>query len=136
MYSAISPAIRRFLRYACVGGSTFAFDLLVLYLVTTYAGVTYYLATPGAFLVAVSCNYFISRRFVFRGTKRGHAPGYVYFIGMALIGAGVTTLGVTFMVTYTGLYFLYARILVALVVGTANYFGNLVLNFKVVGLHH
>ncbi len=130
------PTVFRFLRYTLVGGSTFLFDLALLYLITTYAGVPYYLATPGAFLVAVSINYLVSRRFVFRGTERGHALGYSYFITAALGGAAVTTLGVTLLVTYVGLYFMLARILIALLVGTMNYLFNLFYNFKVVGLHH
>lgn len=129
-------SIHRFLRYTAVGGSTFAFDLLLLFVVTEYAGVPYYLATPGAFLVAVSINYLISRRFVFRGTKRTHTVGYPYFITVALVGAGVTTLGVTLLVTYLGLYFIVARVLTALVVGMGNYLFNLIYNFKVVDVHH
>lgn len=129
------PAVFRFLRYTLVGGSTFLFDLALLYFITTYGTVPYYIATPLAFLVAVSINYVISRRFVFHGTERGHALGYSYFIGMALIGASITTLGVSLLVTYAGLYFLYARIATACVVGIGNYLFNLFHNFKVVGLH-
>lgn len=131
----IPPALQRFLRYVLVGGSTFGFDLILLYVVTTYLSVPYYLATPGAFLVAVSINYLVSRHHVFRGTERSLHTGYAYFITFALIGAGITTLGVTVLVTYLGLYFLYARVLVALLVGTLNYFSNLFFNFKVVGIH-
>lgn len=130
-----SPAVLRFLRYTLVGGSTFAFDLVLLYVVTEYAGVPYYIATPTAFLVAVSINYLVSRKFVFRGTARGHTVGYSVFIMAALLGAGVTTLGVTLLVTYAGLYFLVARVLTALIVGMGNYLFNLFYNFKVVGLH-
>jgi putative flippase GtrA len=129
------PAVFRFLRYTLVGGSTFAFDLLLLYVVTEFLGVPYYIATPGAFLIAVSINYLISRRFVFKGTTRGHTVGYSAFILVALMGAGVTTLGVTLLVTYAGLYFMLARVLTACVVGMGNYLFNLFYNFKVVGLH-
>lgn len=128
-------ALVRFLRYTLVGGSTFLFDLLLLFAATTYAGVPYYLATPGAFLVAVSLNYLISRHFVFRGTTRRHRVGYSVFIGVAVLGALGTTLGVTLFVTYAGLHFLVARVLTSLVVGMGNYLFNLFFNFKVVGLH-
>lgn len=128
-------ALVRFFRYALVGGSTFAFDLLLLYIVTEFLGVPYYIATPGAFLVAVSINYLISRKFVFRGTVRGHKVGYSVFITAALLGAFVTTFGVTLLVTYAGLYFIVARVLTALVVGMGNYLFNLFFNFKVVGMH-
>lgn len=134
-FVAHNQAIVRFLRYTLVGGSTFAFDLLLLYIVTTFLGVPYYLATPGAFLIAVSINYLISRSFVFKRTTRGHTVGYSVFILIALAGAVVTTLGVTVLVTYAGLYFMAARILTALIVGMGNYLFNLFFNFKVVGLH-
>lgn len=135
MPAFIPPNIRRFLRYTLVGGSTFAFDLFLLYLATTYVHVPYYLATPAAFLIAVSINYLVSRKHVFGGTERSLHAGYLYFIVFALLGAGITTLGVTVLVTYLGLYFLYARVLVALLVGTLNYLSNLFFNFKVVGMH-
>lgn len=130
-----SPALHRFLRYALVGGGTFGFDLILLYVVTEYLGVPYYLATAGAFLIAVSMNYFISRRFVFRGTERSLHRGYAYFITIALLGAALTTAGVALLVTYAGLYYMVARVLVAFVVGTINYLSNLFFNFRVVGMH-
>lgn len=128
-------SVLRFLRYALVGGSTLAFDLLLLYVLTTYIGIPYYIATPGAFLVAVSINYLISRTFVFRGTARSHHVGYAVFIGMALVGATITTAGVTALVTYMHLYFLVARVLVSVLVGMGNYLFNLFFNFKVAGNH-
>ena len=131
-----SPALIRFLRYTLVGGGTFGFDLLLLYVVTEYLGVPYYVATAGAFLVAVSINYFISRRFVFKGTQRSLHGGYLYFITLALAGAAITTAGVALLVTYVGLYYMVARVLVAFIVGTINYLSNLFFNFRVVGMHH
>lgn len=128
-------ALLRFLRYALVGGSTLAFDLLLLYVLTTYIGIPYYLATPGAFLVAVSINYLISRKFVFRGTVRSHHVGYTVFISMALIGALVTTTGVALLVTYLHLYFMLARLAVSVIVGMGNYLFNLFFNFNVAGKH-
>lgn len=129
------PAGMRFLRYLTVGVSTLSFDLLLLFTLTEYAQVPYYIATPSAFLVAVSINYFVSRRFVFHGTTRRMHTGYAYFLVFAFLGASVTTLGVTLLVTYAHLYFLVARILVAGCVGIGTYLGNLFLNFKVAGTH-
>jgi len=129
------PGVHRFLRYAVVGISTLSFDLLLLYVLTTYLSVPYYIGTPIAFLIAVSINYAVSRKFVFRGTERPVHHGYFFFISFALAGALAITLAVTFLVTYFHLYFLLARILVAGIVGIANYLGNLHLNFKVAGIH-
>jgi len=130
------PGVRRFLRYSLVGVSTLSFDLLLLYALTQYLSVPYYIGTPIAFLIAVSINYAVSRAFVFHGTKRKVHHGYFYFLSFALLGAVAITGVVTLLVTYVHLYYLVARILVAGVVGIANYLGNLHLNFKVVGVHH
>ncbi len=131
----VTPPIRRFLRYAVVGASTLTFDLVLLYAVTEFAGVPYYIATPLAFALAASVNYLISRKHVFHGTERAIHHGYLYFILLAILGATLTTLGVAFMVHYLGLYYMLARVLVAGVVGMGNYLLNLHFNFKVAGHH-
>lgn len=133
--TAMNKAAKRFLRYALVGISTLAFDLLLLYAATSFLHVPYYVSTPLAFLIAVSLNYFISRTFVFAGTERLMHHGYGYFISAALLGALATTALVAFLVTFEHLYYLVARIAVAGVIGIANYLFNLYLNFKVVGQH-
>jgi putative flippase GtrA len=99
-------------------------------------GVPYYIATPCSFLIAVSGNYLLSRRFVFKGTQRSWHRGYIYFAVVALLGAGVTTILMIGLVSWLGVYFLVARTIVAGLVGMANYLFNLYVNFKVVGVHH
>ncbi|HWH07088.1 MAG TPA: GtrA family protein [Candidatus Paceibacterota bacterium] len=128
--------IRRFFKYAGVGGSTFAFDLLLIYLLTELFGVPYTISTPLGFVIAVSINYFLSRRFVFKGTDRTVHHGYVYFITFAGLGALLITASVAALVTTFNLHYLFARVLVACVIGMTNYLLNLHLNFKVVGRHH
>ncbi len=130
-----TPSMRRFFRYAVVGVSTLLFDLLLLALLTELLGVPYYIATPFAFLVAVTINYAFSRAHVFRGTGRNLHHGYAYFISIALLGAFITTSGVALLVSLFSLYYLLARILVAGFVGMGNYLLNLHFNFKVAGHH-
>jgi putative flippase GtrA len=129
------PAFARFARYAVVGVSTLAFDLLLLAALTQLMHVPYYFGTPFAFLVAVSINYGISRGFVFRGTERSVHHGYIYFILLAGAGALFITGGVYLLVTYAHLYYLVARILIAGIVGLFNYLTNLHWNFRVAGKH-
>lgn len=129
------PALIRFMKYAVVGVSTLAFDLLLLAALTQLLSVPYYLSTPFAFLIAVSINYALSRTLVFRGTERAIHHGYAYFILIALAGALLITGAVYVLVTYAALHYLVARILVAGVVGIGNYLTNLHWNFKVAGIH-
>ena len=134
--SRITPGLTRFLRYASVGISTLLFDLGMLYVAVSIFGLPVYIATPLTFLIAVSCNYALSRRYVFQKTERGWIHGYGYFAIVAIIGALVTTTLVEALVTYAGLFYLIARVLVAGIVGIGNYLFNLYLNFKVVGKHN
>ncbi|MEK7613832.1 MAG: GtrA family protein [Patescibacteria group bacterium] len=124
---------RRFLRYVAISGTTFLFDLALLWVFVEAFDMHYLLATALALLIAVSLNYLVSRRWVFQLTERKFSHGYFYFIKFALIGMTATT-GLMWMVTsYTMLHFLVGRTIVALFVGSANYVLNLYLNFKVVG---
>jgi len=136
MYRMDPRGIVRFLRYSLVGGSTFAFDLLILWIMTGFMGVPYFVSTPLAFVIAVSINYFVSRRFVFKGTERKVHHGYVYFISLAGGTAVLITAMVALLIEAFALHYLIARVLVACVVGTANYLFNLHFNFKVAGRHH
>jgi putative flippase GtrA len=107
----------------------------MLYVAVSLVGIPYYFATPITFLIAVSCNYALSRHFVFHTTERSWHGGYLYFAFAGILGAGITTLLVAGLVTYAGFYYLLARVLVAGLVGVGNYLFNLYLNFKVVGKH-
>lgn len=132
---ATSPAARRFFRYALVGGSTFAFDLLLIWLATEFLGVPYWLSTALGFAIAVSINYFVSRRFVFKGTSRRLHHGYALFLLFASGGALLISGSVALLVSVFGLHYLVARVLVACFVGFGNYLFNLHFNFKVAGHH-
>jgi len=135
MQALKSRALRRFLKYTLVGGSTFAFDLLLIYLMTEFLGVPYWASTAIGFVIAVSVNYFVSRRFVFKGTERKVHHGYLYFISVAGGGAFLVTAAVAGLVATFALHYLVARVLVACVMGMANYLFNLHFNFKVAGHH-
>lgn len=129
------PGVRRALRYWSVGISTFGLDLGMLYVATSFLGVSYLFATPVSFLIAVSINYTISRKVAFSETERPWRAGYAYFIGFAIAGAVATTAIVAFLVTYAGLFFLVARVIASFFVGIGNYLFNLYINFKVAGVH-
>ena len=135
MRSRLSPTLQRFARYAIVGVSTLCLDLGMLYAAVSIIGIPYYLATPCSFLIAVSCNYLLSRRFVFKGTERTLHAGYAYFAAVAILGALLTTGLVAALVSLFGMYYLLARVIVAGVIGMGNYLFNLHINFDVAGKH-
>jgi putative flippase GtrA len=128
-------SVRRFLRYLLVGGSTFLFDLALIWAMTEHLGVPYYLSTAIGFFIASSVNYAVSRKYVFKGTRRRVHHGYGYFIAVGTIGSLAVTGLVTALVAVSGMHYLLARVFVAAGVGTGNYLFNLHWNFKVAGHH-
>ncbi len=139
MYRMMSRIDRRglvrFIRYMAVGGSTFAFDLLLIWVMTEFMGIPYYVSTFAGFIIAVSANYFLSRQFVFAGTARQVHHGYAYFLTFAGVGALLISVAVAVLTETFLFHYMIARILVACIVGTGNYLFNLYVNFKVVGHH-
>jgi putative flippase GtrA len=129
------PALKRFLHYSLIGLSTFLFDLALLSTLTQLGGFNPVWVAGASFLVAVSFNYFLSRRFVFVGTTRDRTVGYVYFIIIAVIGFLFVTGSMYLLVNMLGMYYLVARIMIAAITGVWNYSMNLFFNFKVAGVH-
>ncbi len=128
-------AAKRFISYSVIGIGTFAFDLALLYVFTDIFGWHYILSAGVAFLVAVSLNYVISRKTVFRGTERNVHHGYVIFLAITAVGL-VAVMGLmALFVAVLGWHYLPSRVLVAGAVGIWNYLMNLYVNFKVVGKH-
>lgn len=128
-------SIRRFIRYSSIGFGTFLIDLLLLWILIDGAGVPTLPATAGAFLLAVSINFFLSRKYVFRGSVRTVRRGYTYFISYAIAGMALTTLLMWLLTEFTDLHYVVVRVLIACIVGIGNYLANLYLNFRVVGVH-
>ena len=127
--------IIRFLKYFLVGFSTFLFDLLLLYLFTDFLHLNYLLSVAVAYFIAVSINYYVSRRFVFSKTLERVDKGYVNFILIGSIGLLFVVLLMAFFVETLNIEYVISRIIVAAIVGFWNYLMNLYVNFKVSGNH-
>ncbi|WP_319779273.1 GtrA family protein [Maridesulfovibrio sp.] len=128
-----SKGIKRFLRYTFVGGGTFLFDLTMLYLFTDVFGWSPVFSAGLAFFIAVSFNYFISRKLVFNGTSRELKQGYLGFLIIAGSGLCIVTGFMYIMVDLLHWQYMLSRILVSFVTGIWNYLLNLYVNFKMAG---
>jgi len=124
---------KRFLRYTSIGVSTFLLDLLLLFVLIDALQVQYLIATAGAFLVAASLNYGLSRHFVFKKTTQGFVRGYFYFLKWALMGMAFTALLMWVVTEHTSMSVYMSRIVIAGCVGMMTYLGNLYYNFRVAG---
>ena len=112
---------------------SFGFDLVLLWLLVRFGGMHPFPAAAAAFLVAISLHYWLCRIWVFRGTTRGVAEGYLYFLMNAGVGLVITMALFAALVELAGLHYLVARGLASVVAGIAVFVLNAVYNFKSLG---
>lgn len=132
----MTKGLKRFAKYSTIGASTFVFDLILLSIFVEFFAISQVWAAGIAFLIAVSVNYWLSRKYVFRGTLRDVKTGYVNFILIAICGLLLVTGGMYLLTTIFSVHYLIARVIIAVVTGVWNYLLNLFVNFKVAGQHH
>tara|TARA_B100001179_G_C18522914_1_gene373618 strand:- start:126 stop:518 length:393 start_codon:yes stop_codon:yes gene_type:complete len=124
-----TPIVKRFFGYTFIGVCTFIFDLLLVYL-GTQIGLTEYFSVVFGFLIAVSLNFYLSYRFVFRGTEQTVTAGYLFFMGIAVLGFLIIGPATVFLKEAFSLNLYFARTIVGGIVGTGNFVLNNFLNFK------
>ena len=112
--------------------SIFAFlaGLALMWLFVEKAGMAKVPAAAVSFLAATSLHYLLGRSWIFRGTERGVASGYVYFLINAGVGLVITTGLFAAMIAFTPINYLVARTLVSLVAGLVMFLLNATLNFR------
>ena len=123
----------RFSTYSSIGVSTFVGDLLLLFIFTDIFGIHYIISAGVAFLLAVSINYSLSRRFVFVGSDRSAKSGYILFMMITGIGLIFVMALMYIFVDILGFDYIFSRVIIAGVVGMWNYLMNLYFNFRVAG---
>ncbi len=121
-----------FVRNTVASVATFAFDMALLWALVELGGIQRYPAAALAFLAAISLHYVLCRIWVFRGTERGVALGYFYFLVNA--GAGLVTTMAVFaaLVELMAMHYLLARTLASVIAGVLVFFLNAVFNFKAI----
>lgn len=117
-------------RNTVVSCCTFAFGLVVLWLLVEQLEFAKVPSAAISFLLATTLHYGFGRAWIFRGTNRALAPGYVYFLINAGIGLVVTTALFAAMVEFTSINYLGARVLVSLVAGLVMFLLNAISNFR------
>lgn len=117
-------------RNTIVSCGIFAFDLAMLGALVQLLGMDKVLAATVAFVAANSLHYVFGRTWIFRGTDRHVATGYVYFLINAGIGLAITIVLFAALIRWTPINYLVARTLVSVVSGLTVFVLNAVLNFR------
>jgi len=117
-------------RNTVVSTSVFAVDLAILWLFVAYSGLDKLGAAALGLIAANTLHYALGRTWIFKGTMRGVALGYAYFLINAAIGMAVTMLLYAAFVQWTSVNYLIARVLVSVIAGLTVFLLNATLNFR------
>lgn len=122
--------IHRFSKYTLAGSGTFFIDVGLLYLLSRLTTIDRTYLIAASFLVGSTLNYLLCYYWVYRGTTRKRAHGYVYFLLFGIVTGVLIVIATNTLVADFGIPLILARICVGIVVGCANFMLNTFLNFK------
>jgi putative flippase GtrA len=125
-----SVTFTRFLRFGTSSSFTLMIDIIFLVLLVEVFLINYLVAAGLSFAISTSMNYLINREWGFRGTTTSLLNGYFIFLFFSLFGIGITVGLMWFFVGLLGLYYILARVIVAIIEGTLTFLANNSYTFK------
>lgn len=117
-------------RNTVVSCLVFAIGLALLWALVELWDLNKLVAAAAGFLVSNSIHYVFGRTWIYRGTERGVASGYAYFLVNAGIGLVVTIALFAAFLRWTSMNYLVARGVVSVFAGLVMFLLNALLNFK------
>ena len=116
-------------RNTVVSCLVFGVSIALLWMLVEFLGVDAVVAAAIGFIAANSLHYAMGRIWIFRGTQRAIASGYIYFLASGGLGLAVTVGLYAALLHYTPLDYLFARVLVSVFAGLVMFVFNATLNF-------
>ena len=117
-------------RNTVVSCLVFAIGLAVLWALVELWDANKLVAAAVGFVISNSIHYAFGRTWIYRGTERGMASGYAYFLVNAGVGLVVTLALFAAFLRWTSMNYLVARVVVSLFAGLAMFLLNAILNFR------
>jgi len=117
-------------RNTIVSTGVFLIGLGLLWLLVEQAGMDKVIAAGIGFAAANTLHYILGRAWIYSGTNRAVASGYVLFLINGGIGLVLTIALMALLLEFTAIHYLIARILVSVIAGLAMFVLNAVWNFR------
>lgn len=121
----------QFLRYIIVGAIAFIADLTSLFILTDVFGFYYIISASIAFVMGLMINYYLSIMWVF--SKRNLSNKWIEFQIFAIIGIiglFLNALLIWIFTDYIGFFYLYSKILTAILILFWNFTARKIILFK------
>jgi putative flippase GtrA len=124
-FGAAQNTASQLVRYVAVGGLAFLVDMFMLYAFTSWAHVYYLTSAAIAFIVGLTCNYTLSRFWVFDHRNiQNTCLEFTVFAVIGFIGLGLTEAGMWFLTEKLHVYYLLAKINTAALAFLWNFFAR------------
>ncbi len=117
-------------RNTVVSTGVFLIGLAVLWVLVEYASMDEVIAAGIGFIVANTLHYLLGRYWIFAGSQRKLASGYVLFLINSGVGLAVTMGLFWLLVNYSPMHYLLVRIIVSVFAGLLVFALNAALNFR------
>ena len=103
-------SIRQFLQYIAVGGTCTTIDIIVLYLLTTLAGVHYLVSASCSFAIGIVLNWSLCSYWVFDYHKvKQQSKEFLYYVFISLFGLILNALLMWFFTEFFNLWFMISK---------------------------
>jgi len=122
--------IVKFLKFGVVGLSGLVIDFALTFLFRNILKINQYVANAIGFAVAASSNYIINRIWTFNSHNPQMVEEYVKFFLVSLVGLGINTLVLYFLVKRFKWNFYFSKLFAIGAATVWNFFINLLFTFK------
>lgn len=125
-------SLLQFFRYGFVGAWATLADWGVLFLLTEAAGVHYLLSGVVAFLMGLTVNFLLSKKFVFSGEKNEHSSSteFVVYGIIGVIGLGMTALIMYVLTEKMAFYYMASKVIATAVVFVWNFMARKIVLYR------
>lgn len=122
-YTPTDNGLLQFFRYAFVGGWATVADLGVFALFNGFVKLHYLISAPFAFLMGLTVNYLLSKKFVFSGEKTEHASSteFVVYGIIGIIGLLMTMIIMYLLTEFIGCIPMISKIIATAIVLVWNF---------------
>ncbi len=110
-------------RYFMSGGSAFATNIILLYILTEYFKIYYLVSAVLSFMIAFVVSFLMMKHWTFQdgSTEKVNQQLVVYF-GLAVLNLFLNSLLVYFFVEKVGVWYVTAQVVASLIIAVWNFF--------------
>lgn len=117
--------VKQFIKFFLIGGIGTSINLLILYLLTEFAGFYYMLSAIIAFMVGATINFIINKRWTFlERIREDFLIKYSKYFFISIVALLGNLLILYILTEFAGFYYVISQFLAASVSFLVNFFGS------------